>query len=236
MRYTLRLATFSGIPVRLHVTFPLVFVAFGLEALMRGGWVEALYSMLFVAVVFVCVVVHELGHSLQARRYGIVVRDIVLLPIGGMARAERIPEDPKQEITMAIAGPAVNLVIAAVILICMRLFHHKIDFEGDFVSGVLLVNIALASFNLVPAFPMDGGRILRGVLATKLPYLTATRRAKNIGLVIAQVFAVVGFVRSQLIMLPLIAVIIFAGAITEERFIRDKILEETAGGRPPASP
>jgi len=135
---------------------------------------------------------------------------------------------PKQEILMAIAGPAVNFVIAAVILVCIRLLHHPIDFENDFVSGVLFVNIALAVFNLVPAFPMDGGRILRGILATRLPYLAATRRAKNIGLLIAQAFAVTGFVYSQFIMLPLIAVFIFAGAIAEERFIRDKILQETA--------
>jgi stage IV sporulation protein FB len=215
--------------VRLHATFPLVFVAFGLEGLVRAGWGEALYAMLFVAVMFVCVVAHELGHSLQARRYGIVVRDIVLLPIGGMARAERIPDNPRQEIVMAIAGPAVNFVVAGVILVCIRLFHHTIDFEEDFVSGVLFVNIALAVFNLVPAFPMDGGRILRGILATRLPYLTATRLAKNLGLVIAQIFAVVGFAFTQLVMLPLIAVFIFAGAITEERFIREKLLGGDAG-------
>jgi len=241
MRYTLKLATFFRIPVRVHATFPLVLVAFGLEGLVRGGWLEALSSMLFVAMMFVCVVVHELGHSLQARRYGIVVRDIVLLPVGGMARAERIPDDPKQEIVMAVSGPAVNFIIAGVIFLVMWLCHHPVDFDEDFLSGVLLVNIALAIFNLIPAFPMDGGRILRGILANRLPYLTATRLAKNVGLVIAQLFALLGFAHTQFIMLPFIAVFIFAGAIAEESIIRDRILvtdrdlDAFSGGYDPAS-
>jgi len=224
MRYTAKLATFSGIPVRVHATFPVVLAVFGLEGLVRAGWPGALYSMFFVVVVFVCVVLHELGHSLQARRYGIVVRDIVLLPIGGIARAERIPDDPKQEIVMAIAGPAVNFVIAGVILLCMRLCHHPINFDEDFLSDVLLLNIVMAVFNLIPAFPMDGGRILRGFLATRLPYLAATRLAKNIGLVIAQIFALIGFAHTQLIMLPFLAVFIFAAATAEEKIIRENIL------------
>ena len=142
---------------------------------------------------------------------------------------------------MAASGPAVNLVIAGVIFLVMWLRHHPVDFDEDFLSGVLLVNSALAVFNLIPAFPMDGGRILRGILATRLPYLAATRLAKNVGLVIAQFFALLGFAHTQFIMLPFVAVFIFAGAITEERIIRDRILvknrdvEAFSGGYDPAS-
>jgi stage IV sporulation protein FB len=241
MRYTLRLVTAFGIPVKMHATFPLVLVVFGVEGMLRGGWLQALYSILLVLVVFVCVVVHELGHSLQARRYGVVVRDIVLLPIGGMARAERIPEDPRQEIVMAISGPAVNFVIAGVIVLVVWFRQHPLDIDNDFLSEVLLVNIALAVFNLVPAFPMDGGRILRGLLAMRMPYLNATRYAKNVGLLIAQLFALLGFAYTEFSMLPLIAVFIFAGAINEERMIRNKIRAESrddetfSGGDDPSS-
>jgi Zn-dependent protease len=104
--------------------------------------------------------------------------------------------------------------------------HHPFDVDNDFVSGVLVVNIALAFFNLIPAFPMDGGRILRGILATRISYLDATRHAKNVGLVIAQLFAFAGFASTMFIMLPLIAVFIFVGAISEENMIRERILTE----------
>ena len=108
MRYTLRIATLFEIPIRVHVTFPLILVALGAEGLVTEGALGAVRSVALVLVVFVCVVLHEMGHSLQARRFGVAVRDIVLLPIGGLARAERIPDDPRQEIVLAISGPAVN--------------------------------------------------------------------------------------------------------------------------------
>jgi Zn-dependent protease len=226
MRYTLHLLTAFGIPVRVHATFPLAMVAFGLEGYMRAGWSEALSAIALVLIVFVCVVLHELGHSLRAIRYGVLVRDIVLLPVGGMARVERIPEVPRQEIAIALCGPAVNVVIAAGIAGFMRMTHRPFDTNNDFLSGVLVVNIALVLFNLIPAFPMDGGRVLRGILATRMPYLDATRIAKNVGLVIAQVFALTGFASTMFIMLPLIAVFIFVGAISEERMIRERILTQ----------
>jgi stage IV sporulation protein FB len=226
MRYTARLLTAFGIPVRIHATFPLALVAFGADGYLRAGWSEMFASIALVLVVFVCVVLHELGHSLRAVRYGVVVRDIVLLPVGGMARVERVPEIPRQEIAIAVCGPAVNVVIAAVIALVMWIRQHPFDLNNDFVSGVLVVNLALVFFNLIPAFPMDGGRILRGVLAMKLPYLDATRAAKNVGLVIAQLFALAGFASTMFIMLPLIAVFIFVGAISEENMVRARVLEE----------
>jgi Zn-dependent protease len=225
MRYTARLLTAFGIPVRIHATFPLALVAFGIDGYLRAGWSELFASIGLVLVVFVCVVLHELGHSLRAVRYGVVVRDIVLLPVGGMARVERVPEIPRQEIAIALCGPAVNVVIAALIAFVMWIRQHPFDINNDFVSGVLVVNLALVFFNLIPACPMDGGRVLRGVLAMKMPYLDATRAAKNVGLVIAQLFALSGFASTMFIMLPLIAVFIFVGAISEENMVRARALD-----------
>lgn len=225
-----------GIPLRVHVTFPLILLVFGVEGLVRGGASEALYAVALVLVVFACVVLHEMGHSLQARRYGVTVRDIVLLPIGGMARVEQIPEKPRQEIVMAISGPAVNAGISVLILAVMALRHRAIEIEGGFLSDVLLVNIVLSVFNLVPAFPMDGGRILRALMAMRMPYLNATRHATRVGLLIAQVFALIGFAFTSLIVLPLIAVVVFAGALGEERMIRARFLGGTIEDRGPRDP
>jgi Zn-dependent protease len=220
MKYTLRFGSFFGIPVRIHFTFPLILIAFGLEAGIRDGWLEGARAVALVLAVFVCVVLHELGHSLQARRYGIAVRDIVLLPIGGVARAERIPENPRQEIVVAVFGPLVNFALAAVFALVLLARGWPVDFENDFLFNLLAINLALGTFNLIPAFPMDGGRILRGALATRMDYLSATRFAKNVGQIIAILFVLVGFMDSHFIMLPLIAVFVFFGAITEERMVR----------------
>ena len=176
-------------------------------------------------------------HSLQARRYGVKVRDIVLLPIGGMARAERIPESPREEIVVAVSGPLVNFAIAAIIALVRWVGGVPIITDEGFFASLLIVNLALGLFNLVPAFPMDGGRILRGVLAFRLPYLTATRVARDVGLLIALLFILAGFVYAELIMLPLIAVFIFFGAITEERMIRSRVTAPVeAAPRTPENP
>jgi Zn-dependent protease len=223
MRYTFRFGAFFGIPLKIHITFPLILVLFGLEAGLRGGWSDALWAVMLVLAVFACVVLHELGHSLQVRRYGIEVRDIVLLPIGGMARAQSIPENPWQEIVVAISGPLVNFSLAALLLPYIIIRGSSLDFESDFVANLFSINIVLGTFNLIPAFPMDGGRILRGILAVKMDYLRATHHAKNVGQAIAILFAVVGFVYTNFIMLPLIAVVVFFGAMSEENMVRTKV-------------
>ena len=234
MRFTQKIGTYFGIPLRVHFTFPLILLFFGVEGWLRGDWRDALWGMLFVLVIFVCVVLHELGHSLQARRFGVTVRDIVLLPIGGMARAERIPESPREEILVAVSGPLVNFTIAALIALVRWTAGVPVISADGFFASLLIVNLALGLFNLVPAFPMDGGRILRGLLALRLPYLTATRVAKDVGHLIALLFVLAGFVYAELMMLPLIAVFIFFGAITEERMIRSRA---TARAEPaPSSP
>lgn len=220
MRYTTKIGTYLGIPVRVHATFPVILMIFGADGWVRGGLGGALEAVGFVMCVFACVVLHELGHSLQARRFGISVRDIILLPIGGLARADRIPESPLKEIVIAIAGPLVNFVLAGLMLIVLKMRGAAFDIEGDFVSSIAAVNLVLGVFNLIPAFPMDGGRILRGLLATRLPYLTATSAAKDVGQLIAVVFIVAGFYFPQLAMLPLIAIFVFWGATTEEALVR----------------
>jgi stage IV sporulation protein FB len=220
MRYTVKIGTYFGIPVRVHFTFPLILAAFAVEGWLRAGAGEAVWAVGLVLAVFVCVVLHEFGHSLQVRRYGIEVRDIVLLPIGGMARAERIPEEPRQEIIVAICGPAVNFVLAGLLYVAIQLRGEPVSFERDLLLNLLVINLVLGTFNLVPAFPMDGGRILRGILAMRMPYVGATRYAKNVGFVIAIAFAVIGFTSSSLLMLPVIAVFIFYGATSEERMVR----------------
>jgi stage IV sporulation protein FB len=222
MRYTLYAGSYFGIPVRIHFTFPLILLVFGAEAWRVGGPVEAARAVVLILAVFVCVVLHEFGHSLQVRRYGIRVRDVVLLPIGGMARAERIPEKPWQEIVVAISGPAVNFVLAAVVYGIVKISGRPLDLESDLLTNLLVINLVLGAFNLIPAYPMDGGRILRGILALRLPYLRATRWAKNIGQMIALGFVVLGFVENTFILLPIIAVFIYFGAINEEKVIRQR--------------
>ena len=185
----LKIATVAGIPIRLHFTFLLFLL-----------WIYAsapssarLIGIAYVLTVFLCVVLHELGHSLVAQRYGIPVADITLYPIGGVARIEKRPK-ARQELGIAVAGPAVNLVIAAVlaaILAAQGNLPHASDllhFGGGmsgFVASILKVNIMLVLFNMIPAFPMDGGRVLRAVLALNMPPARATRIAASIGQSIA---------------------------------------------------
>jgi Zn-dependent protease len=222
MRYTLGVGSLFGIPVRVHATFPLVLVLYAAEAGRTGSARDALLGAALVLCVFACVVLHELGHSLVVRRYGIRVRDIVLFPIGGVARAESIPEDPRQEMAVAIAGPIVNFVIAGVLFGVLA--AHGIPPDGSgFLVDLAWVNLVLGVFNLVPAFPMDGGRILRGALSLRMPYLAATRRARDTGQLIALGFATLAFVNVSFIMLGLIAVFVFAGGMMEERLVRTRV-------------
>jgi Zn-dependent protease len=219
MRYTVGAGTYFGIPVRIHWTFPLVLAALGAEARIAGTWADAVRVVGLVAAVFLCVVLHEFGHGLAARRYGIKVRDIVLLPIGGMARAERIPERPGEEIVVALAGPAVNFALAALLGVTVVLVGAPATVGAHPLTDLLAVNLVIATFNLTPAYPMDGGRVLRALLALRFPYRRATAIARAVGQSIAQAFVVIGFVELSFAVLPLIAVFIFVGAAREEQMI-----------------
>jgi Zn-dependent protease len=183
---------------------------------------DALPAAALILAAFACVVLHELGHSLVARRYGIRVRDIVLLPIGGVARADAIPEDPRQEIAVAVAGPVVSFAVAGVLFGFLAAAGVPPHGNGFFVD-LAWVNLILGVFNLIPAFPMDGGRILRGLLSLRMPYLSATRRARDTGQLLALGFATVAFVDASFLMLALIAVFVFAGGVLEERAVRTRV-------------
>ena len=199
MKWSFKLGRFAGIDVYLHATF-LLFLAVvgGLEVFARGSVTAALQSVLFFCAVFGCVLLHEYGHALTARRYGIRTRDITLLPIGGVARLERMPDRPIQELWVALAGPAVNVVIAAILGLWL-MFVGTVDVfgsmeigRGPYAERLLLINVLLVVFNMIPAFPMDGGRVLRAMLALHMDYARATRIAASLGQAIALVFAFLG--------------------------------------------
>ena len=177
----------SGIQLRIHVTFLLLIVWVAL-----GSWSSAI----FVLLLFLCVVLHEFGHAIAAKGYGINTPDITLLPIGGVARLERIPEEPKQELVIAIAGPLVNVIIAVCLYAVIGARGHvapgSVVQSGDMLVSLYQINLLLVLFNLLPAFPMDGGRVLRALLATRLTYARATQVAATVGQVFAFLFGIVG--------------------------------------------
>ena len=191
---------------------------------MRGGPAEAIDGVLFIVILFLCVLLHEFGHVFAARRYGIKTPDVTLLPIGGVASLERMPEKPSQEIVVALAGPAVNFVIALLLVVVLGArfdLSHMAQLEqaqSTLVGRVAAANLALLIFNLIPAFPMDGGRVLRALLAVPLGYTRATRVAASIGQALAIVFALYGLFGNPLLML--IAVFIFLAASGEAGYVQ----------------
>ena len=223
MRWSWKFATVAGIPLRVHVTFFLLLVwFFGIGA--AHGLAEAVQSVLFILAAFACVVLHEFGHALTARRFGVVTRDITLLPIGGVARLDRFPRRPSQEVAIALAGPAVNVVIAAALYLVMRVSPATYDFsdpailERSFVARLFVFNVIVTVFNLIPAFPMDGGRVLRALLASRLDYVRATRIAAVVGQGLAFLFGALGLFFNP--MLILIALFVFIGAGQEAAIVR----------------
>jgi Zn-dependent protease/CBS domain-containing protein len=216
----LRIATAFGIGIYVHVTlvFFMVWIAVG-SAMATGDPLRAGQGLLLMILLFTCVVLHELGHALTARRYGIRTLDIILLPIGGVARLERMPEKPAQEIVVALAGPAVNVVIATLLYLLLAAIGGlptripSLASEDSLLGFVLSVNVLMVLFNLIPAFPMDGGRVLRALLAFKLPYVRATEVAATVGQGIALLFGIVGLFWNP--MLLFIALFVFLAASEE---------------------
>lgn len=226
MSWSLRIARIAGIDLKVHWTFFLLLLWFGASyAMADAGVAGAAYGIAFLLSVFACIILHELGHALAARQCGIATRDITLLPIGGVARLERMPSDPKQELWVAIAGPLVNVAIAAILFgaIVMiggleRIFPNELlrATTGSLLVSLLWTNIVLVVFNMIPAFPMDGGRVLRALLAaTTGDRLRATATAAAVGQAIAIVFGILGLFGNP--MLLFIALFVYLGAEAEAR-------------------
>ncbi len=232
MTWSFPIAKVKGIEIKVHATFALVLLwtAFDWGVQQGLGWTGALYGILFISLLFLCVTLHELGHSLMALHYGATVRDITLLPIGGVARLEGEMSRPAHEFWMSIAGPAVNIILALLLsVVTIPLLGWRALGGVDVLLGrlssvswerllldLLVANGALAIFNLLPAFPMDGGRVLRALLATRMGKLNATRVAMRVGQGLAVLMGAVGVLGGNL-NLALIALFILTGASQEWR-------------------
>jgi Zn-dependent protease/CBS domain-containing protein len=227
MTWSFNIGTFGGTQVRVHVTFALLLLWIWFVHYQAGGAAEAWEGVTFIIAVFVCVVLHEFGHIIAARRYGIRTPDITLLPIGGIARLERMPDKPGQELVIAIAGPLVNVVIAALIFLVLGYsvgLEQMTEIENpraDFFARLAGVNVFLVVFNLIPAFPMDGGRVLRALLATQMPWARATQIAATIGQGLAFVFGFVGLLYNPLLIFIAIFVYLAAAAEAQTAQLRE---------------
>ncbi|MBV8225277.1 MAG: site-2 protease family protein [Verrucomicrobia bacterium] len=219
MRSSIKIATIFGIDVRIHVTFFLVLAWIALVYYQTAGLSGAIQGVLFMLVLFGCVLLHEFGHALAAREFGIKTPDITLLPIGGVARLSRIPDKPWQELVVAIAGPLVNVVIAAALTFAIHGSTEILQIDRlenpriELLDALRSINVMLVLFNMIPAFPMDGGRVLRSLLAMVMPYTLATQIAAWIGQGLAVVFAIFGL-RGNFFLI-FIAFFIFVGAQQE---------------------
>lgn len=230
LRWSIALFRVFGIRLEVHASFVLLLAYAASAGLAEGGVLAMVWSVRFVLLVFSVVVLHELGHCLAARHYGIRTHRILLLPIGGMAEFAEIPREPRRELVIAIAGPMVNYTLIALLLLCFgwpdSLAGIGVPTTWGEVPAVLLyVNILMGVFNLLPAFPMDGGRILRALLATRLDYLAATRWAARIGQVIALTCAAyAAWDWQEHWLLAVLFLFIAYGAETEYRFVRSREL------------
>lgn len=226
MRSSLKVASIFGIEVRIHLTFLLFLVWIWFSYYQVAGFAGAVQGVLFILALFACVLLHEFGHAFAARGFGIETPDITLLPIGGVARLSRIPDKPWQELVVAIAGPLVNVVIAGVLIFVIHTSAtlEQIEYlenpRVELLAKLASVNVMLVLFNLIPAFPMDGGRVLRALLAMAMPYATATQIAAWIGQGLAVVFGIFGIFGNPLLIF--IAFFIFVGAQQEVAMARWK--------------
>jgi Zn-dependent protease/CBS domain-containing protein len=217
MSWSLPVFRVAGIQLRIHITFLLLiaWLAFGYYS--QGGSAVAASRVIFVLLLFLCVVLHEFGHAFAAKAFGINTPDITLLPIGGVARLERMPEEPVQELIIAVAGPLVNVVIALGLFVvggAQGLLNRSTVEGGGLIAQLLTINIILVLFNLLPAFPMDGGRVLRALLATRMSYARATQVAATVGQGFAFIFGFLGLFGPNPFLL-FIALFVYIGASQE---------------------
>ncbi len=222
MPWSITVGTIAGTAVRIHLTFLLFLVWIGVGQAVSGGAAAGWAAVLFVSLLFGCVVLHEFGHILAARRYGIRTPEVTLYPIGGVANLERIPDNPRQELVVALAGPAVNLVIAAILVVGLGATLDPSDLarlqepgHERLAARLAGANLFLALFNMIPAFPMDGGRVLRALLAMRMGTVKATRVAASIGQALAVALGFAGFFGNPILIFIAIFVYMAAGAEAE---------------------
>lgn len=220
MKWSWKLIRIAGIDIYVHATFFILILWIGLSYWsVTGTLTGVINGISFILALFVCVVLHEFGHALTARRFGIRTQSITLLPIGGVASMEKMPDDPRQEIAVALAGPAVNLVIAFVLWLWLSLSNIVVPVDsatltgGSFISQLMIINIVLAVFNLVPAFPMDGGRVLRASLAMRMDHNSATQAAAKVGQGFALFLGLMGLLYNPFLIF--IALFVWIGAAAE---------------------
>jgi Zn-dependent protease/CBS domain-containing protein len=223
MKRSLKIGSVAGIGIFLHWTFLLLVAAIFAYFYVQGQSLGAALSGVgLILAVFLCVVLHELGHALTARRFGVPTRSITLYPIGGLARLERIPAEPMKEFWIAIGGPAVNVVIAAGLALLLlatggSFAPDALEAPGThMIASLMWINAVLAGFNMLPAFPMDGGRVLRALLALRGDYAQATQTAANVGQAMAILFGLIGLVWFNPVLL-FIALFVYVGAQQESQ-------------------
>lgn len=234
MKWSWKIGEYFGIGVYLHATFLLLIGFIAVMHWLQGYSLSMLVSGVgFILALFGCVLLHEFGHALTAKKYGIKTRDITLLPIGGVARLERMPDDPRQELWVALAGPAVNVVIAIALFVWLVVTNTFEPFDGltittgSFLERLMIVNVWLVLFNMLPAFPMDGGRVLRALLATRKGYARATQIAAGIGQGMAFLFGFIGLFTNPFLLF--IAFFVWIGAAQEAGMVQ---MKTAVGGIP----
>ena len=223
MKWSVPIGRVNGISLRLHVTFLIFLVFIAYSGLVEAGFNGAYWAVVMFSSIFGCIILHELGHSLVAQQLGVQVKSITLLPIGGVAALRSIPENPWHEIAITVAGPMVNAAIGCILIPFTGIPSHWLivgipENLHELLECLVQANVTLFLFNLIPAFPMDGGRLLRAVLALALPYARATTAAAMVGQGLAILFVVAGLKFS--FWLVLIGAFIFFGAEGEERVVR----------------
>ncbi len=232
MKWSFKLGRVAGIDIQIHVTFFLLLLWVALLYWQQNGDIyQVIQGVGFIVALFACVILHEFGHALTARHYGIGTRSITLLPIGGVASLESMPKNPRHEILIALAGPAVNLAIALLLWILTPpeieqlvietdSLNPEIVIHGSFIERLIFVNLILAIFNLLPAFPMDGGRVLRAGLSLFMPHLSATRVAASVGQGFALALGLVGLMSNPVLIF--IALFVWIGAAAEAGYAQMK--------------
>lgn len=236
MSWSFPIGTVRGTVIRIHLTFLLLLLWIAGTGFAAGGTQAAIASTVFVCLLFLCVLLHEFGHVFAARRYGVRTPDITLLPIGGVARLERIPEKPQEELVVALAGPAVNVVIAALLFLVLggippMQAAAELHSPGQgILERLAWVNVTLVLFNLIPAFPMDGGRVLRAFLAWRMGYVRATQRAAAVGQGVAFLLGLLGLFGGNPL-LVFIALFVYLGASSEAHAVQ---MREVGRGIPAA--